>query len=344
MLFPTLTFAVFFALVCPVCWLLRWRDGAWKVFVLGASYYFYASWNWRFVLLIFASSSRQHPLGATTGPETHRAVTPRAETPADAVPDGEGIESRTRSGHRPQPHRPRRLQVLRLLCRVAQRRAARHWSAGASALRRGDRPRRHFFFTFQAISYVVDVYHRRIPPAPWLDVAVYLTFFPHPVAGPIVRAAEFLALSSANRAHAPRPGVRPTASGPAHLRAGLVEEGLVIARLRLALTVADLGLRASRRTNSRPRPIVRRRGHGYAASRSTPTSAGYTDMAIGLAIAARYRPSPQNFRYGRTAAASRCTDFWRRWHGSPLPLAAGLSPSPSAGAVGGNSRPAGISS
>src|SRR5439155_1316146 len=45
------------------------------------------------------------------------------------------------------------------------------------------------FFTFMGISYVVDVYRRVITPAPALDFAVYLSFFPHLVAGPVVRGA-----------------------------------------------------------------------------------------------------------------------------------------------------------
>ena len=48
------------------------------------------------------------------------------------------------------------------------------------------------FFTFQAITYVVDIYRGKIKPASLLDFAVYLAFFPHLVAGPIVRAAEFI--------------------------------------------------------------------------------------------------------------------------------------------------------
>ena len=48
------------------------------------------------------------------------------------------------------------------------------------------------FFTFQAISYVVDVKRRLVEPASMIDVAIYLSFFPHLVAGPIVRAREFL--------------------------------------------------------------------------------------------------------------------------------------------------------
>ncbi len=48
------------------------------------------------------------------------------------------------------------------------------------------------FFTFQAISYVVDVKRRLVRPASLIDCAIYLSFFPHLVAGPIVRAREFL--------------------------------------------------------------------------------------------------------------------------------------------------------
>ena len=48
------------------------------------------------------------------------------------------------------------------------------------------------FFTFQAISYVVDVNRRKLHPVGLLDFAVYLSFFPHLLPGPIVRASEFL--------------------------------------------------------------------------------------------------------------------------------------------------------
>jgi D-alanyl-lipoteichoic acid acyltransferase DltB (MBOAT superfamily) len=48
------------------------------------------------------------------------------------------------------------------------------------------------FFTFMAVSYVVDVYRGTIEPARPVDLAVYLSFFPHLVAGPIVRGGELL--------------------------------------------------------------------------------------------------------------------------------------------------------
>ena len=54
------------------------------------------------------------------------------------------------------------------------------------------------FYTFHAISYVVDVYRGKVEPEPsFVNIALYISFFPHLVAGPIVRAHEFLCPSSA---------------------------------------------------------------------------------------------------------------------------------------------------
>ena len=49
MLFPTFTFAVFFAAVLPLSWALRGRATAWKVLILTASAVFYGYWDWRFL-------------------------------------------------------------------------------------------------------------------------------------------------------------------------------------------------------------------------------------------------------------------------------------------------------
>lgn len=54
MLFPTFAFAAFFAVVFPTAWALRRWPVPWKLFLLGASYWFYATWDARFVLLLIA--------------------------------------------------------------------------------------------------------------------------------------------------------------------------------------------------------------------------------------------------------------------------------------------------
>ena len=56
MLFPTVDFAIFFVLVFTGHWLLNHLSKAWKWFMIGASYVFYAWWDWRFVLLLVGIS------------------------------------------------------------------------------------------------------------------------------------------------------------------------------------------------------------------------------------------------------------------------------------------------
>ena len=62
------------------------------------------------------------------------------------------------------------------------------------------------FFTFQAISYVVDVYRGETPAASLVEVAILQAFFPHLVAGPIVRANELLPQLRMPRDPRDRPG------------------------------------------------------------------------------------------------------------------------------------------
>ncbi len=62
MLFPTVTFAIFFAVVLPVSWLLMPHQRAWTAWILAASYFFYAWWDWRYVLLLGVSTVVSHLL------------------------------------------------------------------------------------------------------------------------------------------------------------------------------------------------------------------------------------------------------------------------------------------
>ncbi|MGH9080848.1 MAG: MBOAT family O-acyltransferase, partial [Acidimicrobiales bacterium] len=57
MLFPTIDFAIFFAVVYTVQWILNPYPGPWKVFMVAASYFFYAWWDWRFIFLLAASTT-----------------------------------------------------------------------------------------------------------------------------------------------------------------------------------------------------------------------------------------------------------------------------------------------
>src|SRR5271166_3923657 len=176
MLFPTIDFAIFFAVAFTVNWLLNPYPIPWKLAITGLSYFFYAWWDWRFVLLLIAST-----LIAQSG----------------AV-----LISRTRG------ERARRVwlivSVVGLLGLLGWFKYYGFVSSNVdNALHRVGLgklfpvvqpmlPVAISFFTFMALSYVIDVYRRQLEVARQLDVAVYLSFFPHLVAGPIVRGGELL--------------------------------------------------------------------------------------------------------------------------------------------------------
>src|SRR4051812_30541762 len=157
------------------------------------------------------------------------------------------------------------------------------------------------FFTFQAISYVVDVKRRLVAPASLIDVAIYLSFFPHLVAGPIVRAREFLPQLAAPR----DPSRVAAGSGIALIGLGLVKK-VVIADY-LARTVVDPVFAVPQAYSG---PDVWLAAYSYTAQIYCDFS-GYTDMAIGLALLMGY-VFPQNFRSPYRATGFQ--DFWRRWH------------------------------
>ena len=192
MLFPTVTFAIFFMIVLPVSWLLMPRRRRWKLFMLAASYFFYGYWNWRFCFLLAASTIANQLFAE----RIHNASAERTEARV------------ARARRRRQPRRPRLLQVLRLLPH-RERRTSSTTRSGVDIspeIVAVTLPVGISFFTFQALSYVIDIYRGTFEPGRLLDFAVFLSFFPHVVAGPIVRPAEFMPQLEA----APRSAARST--------------------------------------------------------------------------------------------------------------------------------------
>jgi len=157
------------------------------------------------------------------------------------------------------------------------------------------------FFAFMGISYVVDVYRGRIKPAGWLDLFVYMSFFPHLVAGPIVRGEELL------------PQIR-TRRDPRRIDVGratyLIWAGLfkkVVLSSFLATAIVDPVFRDPGRHSALE---VLFAVYGYAVQIYADFS-GYTDIAIGVALLLGFQ-FPQNF--DRPYTARSLQDFWRRWH------------------------------
>ncbi|CAN5500741.1 hypothetical protein BH10ACT1_BH10ACT1_26010 [soil metagenome] len=351
MLFPTIRFAMFFAVVMPASWLLmplpgrrerrgpedhgqpwiipaalvcaaallgplapsggwptalkailwlaalalgglgvvRWFDlkglTRWNVFILFASYVFYGNYNWHFVALLAGSTVVNQVLAAAI--------------------------------HRNDEERARRLW---LIVAVALNLGVLGWfkykgffTESASSLL--DPLGIHFapparaiippvgisFFTFQALSYVIDTYRRKLEPVPLLEFAVYLSFFPHLVAGPIVRASEFLP-----QLRIPRDARRLDTG----LAFWLIAVGLfkkVVVSSYLASATVDPVFRIPQNHQAVDTLLGI---YGYAIQIYCDFS-GYTDMAIGLALLLGFR-FPQNFDAPYTSASLQ--EFWRRWH------------------------------
>ena len=157
------------------------------------------------------------------------------------------------------------------------------------------------FFTFQAISYVIDIGRGELRPIPLLDFTVYLTFFAHLVAGPIVRVKEF----------APQLDAR---ADPRYVQSAeafeLIFRGLfkkVVVSSFLATAIVD-PVFANPEVHTRLEVLFAILG--YAVQIYADFS-GYTDIAIGVALLLGIR-FPQNFDAPYRSLSLQ--DFWRRWH------------------------------
>jgi alginate O-acetyltransferase complex protein AlgI len=285
MLFPTVAFAAFFAPVFVLSWLLMPRQRIWKPFIVAASYVFYAAADPRFCLLLAGvtlANQAAAQLIHRTGDERRRTAVAAVAIAVDLLLLGTfkyygffvgSVDSLLARLHLGAP-----LPLLSIAL-----------PAGIS------------FFTFQAISYTVDVKRRIIAPYSTLDVAIYLSFFPHLIAGPIVRAREFLPQLCGPRS----PSNVALGSAVWLIGVGLVKK-VVIADY-LARTVGDPVFAVPAAYSA---PDAWLAMYAYAAQIYCDFS-GYTDMAIGLALLLGFQ-FPQNFN--RPYRATSFQDFWRRWH------------------------------
>ena len=285
MLFPTVEFAIFFPVVLAISWALMTRQALWKVFILAASYIFYAAADPRFCLLLAAitiasqlavtfihrsDDERTRKLIMAAGVAFDLGILIVFKYYAFFVSDvGDALD--TVGLGMPLP-----LLTIALPIGVS-------------------------FFSFQAVTYVVDTYRRQTEPASLMDAAIYLSFFPHLVAGPIVRASEFLPQLKSPR----NPNRVAVGAGITLIALGLVKK-LMIADY-LARELVD-PVFAVPQAFAAPDALLA--AYGYAAQIYCDFS-GYTDMAIGLALMMGF-VFPQNFNSPYRATGFR--DFWRRWH------------------------------
>ncbi len=285
MVFNSLTFVVFFACVLalhamPFAWTTR------KINLLIASYLFYAAWNPPFVILLWIST----------------------------VVDWYAAQGLVKS------EKPNARRAWMLLSVVVNLGMLGYFKYGSFMLENFKALMAAFgiayeppsfaivlpvgisFYTFATLSYTLDVYLRRAAPARnFLDYALFVTFFPHLVAGPIMRPTELV----------------PQFAEPRRATATQLRFGLALMTLGLfqKIVLADSFL-------SKPAEMVFDGTKVPGALDSWIGTlafsgqifcdfAGYSTTAIGAAMCLGFA-MPDNFRF--PYAAVGFSDFWRRWH------------------------------
>jgi len=286
MLFPTIEFAAFFAVVFAVTWLLNSHNDPKKWFLVAASYLFYAAWDANYLLILFGSSLGNYLLALWIG----------------ALPDG--LRRKWLLGFGVAAN----LGLLGVfkyfnffIANFANLLATFGVSANLPFLEVA-LPVAISFITFHALSYLIDVYRRELQPSKSLvDILLYISFFPHLVAGPIVRAKDFLS-QTLHR------------SEPANVNIGFAVF-LIIGGLFKKVIVANY-LSTGYVDDIFQNPTAYSSAdlwfamYGYALQIYCDFSA-YTDIAIGVSNLLGYR-FPQNFNQPYRALSIQ--DFWRRWH------------------------------
>ncbi len=285
MLFNSYTFLLFLVFVVVLSYLIRsWRSR--KVFLLTSSYLFYSAWNPPFVVLLFASTITDW-LVAKKIHKTNNTSSKKAFLCISLVLNL-GLLAYFKYGNFildnfillltsvGVDYHPAKLDII--------------LPVGIS------------FYTFQTLSYTIDIY--RGETKPWhsfLDYALYVTFFPQLVAGPIVRATEFL----------------PQCLDPKSFDLRKISWGisLLIIGLFNKVVIADSFLS----------PIVEQvygtdeiltffqawAGTVAFSFQILCDFSGYSLCAIGVALTLGFA-LPDNFR--SPYAAIGFSDFWRRWH------------------------------
>ena len=156
------------------------------------------------------------------------------------------------------------------------------------------------FYTFQAISYLVDVYRGHVPQKNFFNLALYISMFPQLVAGPIVRY-ETIEQQLTQRQHK----VTDIYLGCQRFLIGLSKK--IIIADTLAMSVDKIFSMPIQELS----PLILWVGILFYALQIYFDFSGYSDMAIGLGRIFGFK-FLENFNY--PYLANSITDFWRRWH------------------------------
>lgn len=164
------------------------------------------------------------------------------------------------------------------------------------------------FYIFQAVSYMVEIARGKLSPsASFLDLGLYLSFFPKLIAGPLVRPAAFLGQLASLPPSLPPPSLK---RGLGLILLGLVKKVVVADSLAALGSTAFQAAEMSGAAGGFPTPIFIQGFYLYAIQIYADFS-GYTDLARGSALLLGIE-LPENFQ--RPYWASSLVQFWNRWH------------------------------
>ncbi len=285
MLFNSFQFAYFFAALLPVYWLLR-NHLRWQNFLLlSAGYYFYACWNPKFLSLLILSTVMDYACGIAV--DRIEAPAKRKSFVALSMALNLGM-----LGY---------FKYYNFFAESLQLALARVGLEVPLAQLNVLLPIGISFYTFQSMSYVIDVYRKDIKPTTNLiEFATFVSFFPHLVAGPIMRPTTLL----------------PQVANPRRFDVGRFYEGSylifwgltkkVVVADNLATIVNDLFGRWETIDGGLALLAI----YAFAFQIYCDFS-GYTDVARGVAKCLGFELS-LNFNLPYFAANPK--DFWARWH------------------------------
>lgn len=289
MLFPTIEFGVFFVVILIYSWGIRKSEFAWKLFILGASYYFYGNWDVRFLGLIIFVSITNYLSSVLL--------------------------------YKSKDRLSRKLYLWMGICIslgvLGYFKYYNFFVDNFSLLfgllfeKNGISPLEIVlpvgisFFTFQAISYLVDVYREEVIPdisiIGFINFLSYIAFFPQLVAGPIVRSTVFLPQFKSNYTN----NIKNYNIGIFLILSGLIKK--LIISTYLQTHIVDSVLNAP--LNYAPVDVILAI-YGFSVQIFCDFS-GYSDIAIGVAFLLGFE-FPENFN--SPYKALNIQDFWRRWH------------------------------
>ncbi len=285
MLFNTYKFAYFFGLLFPVYWLLHRHLRLQNLLVLAASYYFYACWEPKFLLLLILSTAFDFGCGLAV----------------DRIEDS----------------RKRKLFVaMSMALNLGMLGYFKYFDFFATSMQtllaRGGlhvsiqllhvvMPIGISFYTFQSMSYVIDVYRREIKPTrDPIEFAAFVSFFPHLVAGPIMRPTTLLPQMERRRTFNPQQFYE----GCYLIFWGLTKK--VVVADNLEVFVKDLFARWPTIDGGLALLAI----YAFAFQIYCDFS-GYTDAARGIAKCLGFELA-LNFNLPYFATSPK--DFWSRWH------------------------------